>query len=107
MVVSIFLERHRARLGDSIFLSIIRAVSVQLVDLLFAGGRGVVASLGFVGFPFVIFECLITLALIFTSSIFLFDFGNIAILGPLNTFIVGYGGDALFPTIDLWRSPSV
>lgn len=107
MVASILLERHHAQLGDSVFLSIIRAVSVQPVDLLFTGGRGVVTSLGLVGFPLVIFECLITLASTFTSSILLSDFGNIAILGPSNTSMVGYGGDALFPTIDLWRSPPV
>ncbi|KAK4442549.1 hypothetical protein QBC34DRAFT_312914, partial [Podospora aff. communis PSN243] len=106
MMASIVLEQHRVRLGDSAFLSIIRAVSIQPVKMLFSLGRGAIRSLGFVGIALIAMMSVTALASAFTSSILLSDFGNIAILGLPSISMVGYGNDT-FAIMDVWRSPPV
>ena len=105
MAASVLLERRHVKLGDSVFLSIIRAVSIQPVGLLFAGGRGVLKSLGLLGLPILVVTGLIAIAATFTSSILLGDFGSISVIGDLNTSGIPWGIDSVFAEIDAWGSP--
>ncbi|KAM7189734.1 hypothetical protein V8F33_009873 [Rhypophila sp. PSN 637] len=105
MVASVLLQKHRVKLGDSAFLSIIRAVGVQPVGFLFTGGRGLVKSLGFVGFPLLIITSLVSVASAFTSSILLWDFGDIRITGSFNVSYVGFARPSAITGTDIWRSP--
>ncbi|KAK3347279.1 hypothetical protein B0T25DRAFT_298285 [Lasiosphaeria hispida] len=107
MIASVLLEKQYVKLGDSAFLSTIRAVSIQPVSLLFFGGRGVLRSLGLLGLPLLIITSLLAIASTFTSSILLSDFGNIIILGDFNTSMVGYGNESVETSMDIWRSPPV
>ena len=107
MVASVVLEQHHVSLGDSAFLSIIRAVSVQPINLLFSGGRGIVRSLGPLGLFLIVTMSLTALASTFASSILLSDFGDIAILAPFTTSLITYGNDSASTAMDVWRSPPV
>ncbi|KAK0708644.1 hypothetical protein B0H67DRAFT_557075 [Lasiosphaeris hirsuta] len=107
MIASVLLEKQYVKLGDSAFLSTIRAVSIQPVNLLVFGGRSILQSLGLLGVPLLAITSLLAIASTFTSSILLSDFGNINILGDFNTSVIGYGNESVKTTMDIWRSPPV
>ncbi|KAK5652917.1 hypothetical protein OQA88_9396 [Cercophora sp. LCS_1] len=107
MVASILLEHRYVKLGDTAFLSIIRAVSIQPGNLMVFGGRSILRSLGVLGLPLLIVATLIALASTFTSSILLSDFGDIIILGNFNTSMIGYGNESIQTALDIWRSSPV
>ncbi|KAM7198271.1 hypothetical protein V8F33_005062 [Rhypophila sp. PSN 637] len=105
MAASVLLERRQVKLGDSVFLSIIRAVSIQPVGLLFAGSRGVLKSLGLFGLPILVVTGLIAIASTFTSSILLGDFGNMNIIDDSKTSMIAWGIDSVWAEMDVWGSP--
>ena len=107
MVASILLESKFVQLEDSIFLSTVRAVSIQPANLMIFGGRSMLRSLGPMGFPLLVIAGLVAAASTFTSSILLSDFGSINILGNSQISMVGYGNDSAKTATDIWRSSPV
>jgi hypothetical protein len=69
MMASVLLEQRGVRLADSAFLSLVRAVSVQPLTLMLAGGRSIWEASGIVGLSMTVVTCLLAIMSTLTSSI--------------------------------------
>ncbi|KAK0707763.1 hypothetical protein B0H67DRAFT_556394 [Lasiosphaeris hirsuta] len=105
MVAAVVVERRHVELADGIFLSIVRAVSIQPVNLFFTGGRSLWKTFGLGGFSLIFTTSLIAIATTFTSSILLADFGNISMLSLPTVSFVGFTNGNINSAVEIWRSP--
>ncbi|KAK3349668.1 hypothetical protein B0T25DRAFT_504928 [Lasiosphaeria hispida] len=105
MVAAVLVESHHVELADGVFLSIVRAVSIQPANLFFTGGRRLWRTFGVAGFLLILTTGLIAVATTFTSSILLADFGNINMVGVPTLSLVGFTNDNIASAVEIWRSP--